>query len=85
MLDPAATNPDLYKVDFENDRVRLLEYIDRPGDRTAPHEHPDSVMCMLSTFRGRLYSANGENRGRRDPSGNDRVATGTASCGTQHR
>ena len=62
MLDPAATNPDLYKVVFENDRVRVLEYIDKPGDRTTPHEHPDSVMYTLSTFRRRLYSANGESR-----------------------
>jgi hypothetical protein len=62
MFDPAATNPDLYKVVFENDRVRVLEYIDKPGDRTTPHEHPDSVMYTLSTFRRRLYSADGESR-----------------------
>lgn len=38
--DPAVTNPDLYTVVFENDRVRVLEYHDRPGDRTTPHGHP---------------------------------------------
>lgn len=52
--DPAATNPDLYRVILENDRVRVLEYRDRPGDRTTPHGHPDSVMVTLSTFRRRL-------------------------------
>lgn len=52
--DPAATNPDLYHVILENDRVRVLEYRDRPGDRTTPHGHPDSVMVTLSTFRRRL-------------------------------
>jgi beta-alanine degradation protein BauB len=62
MLDPAGTNPDLYKVVFENDRVRVLEYVDKPGDRTTLHEHPDSVMYTLSTFRRRLYSADGESR-----------------------
>jgi beta-alanine degradation protein BauB len=25
-------------------------------DRTTPHEHPDSVMYTLSSFRRRLYS-----------------------------
>ena len=55
-LDPVATNPDHYKVVFENDRVRVLEYTDRPGDRTTPHEHPDSVMHTLSSFRRRLSS-----------------------------
>lgn len=41
---------------FENDRVRVLEYTDRPGDVTTPHAHPDSVMHTLSAFRRRLHS-----------------------------
>ena len=55
-LDPVVTNPDLYKVLFENDQVRVLEYTDQPGDRTTPHEHPNSVMVTLSSFRRRLYA-----------------------------
>lgn len=53
--DPVVTNPDLYRVVMENDHVRVLEYRDRPGDRTTPHEHPDSVMLTLSGFRRRLH------------------------------
>ncbi len=53
-LDPTATDPQLYKVLFENDRVRVLRYTDRPGDRTKPHQHPDSVLITLSNFRRRL-------------------------------
>jgi hypothetical protein len=52
--DPVVTNADLYRVVLENDRVRVLEYRDRPGDRTTPHGHPDSVMVTLSSFRRRL-------------------------------
>jgi beta-alanine degradation protein BauB len=52
--DPVRTNPELYRVVLENDRVRVLEYRDRPGDRTIPHAHPDSVMVTLSSFRRRL-------------------------------
>ena len=55
-LDPAVTNPDHYEVVFENDRVRVLRYSDRPGDRTTPHRHPDSVMFTLSSFSRRLVS-----------------------------
>ena len=55
-LDPAESNPDHYQVIFENDRVRVLEYTDAPGDKTTLHEHPDSVMYTLSAFRRRLYS-----------------------------
>ncbi len=61
-LDPALTNPDHYKVIFENDRVRVLEYLDQPGHKTTPHDHPDSVMYTLSTFRRRLYADDGQTR-----------------------
>jgi hypothetical protein len=60
--DPARTDPDKYKVVFENDRVRVLEYLDHPGDRTNPHDHPDTVMHTLSSFSRRLYGADGESR-----------------------
>jgi hypothetical protein len=52
--DPVVTNPDLYQVIFENDRVRVLEYRDWPGDKTQPHGHPDTVMYTLTSFRRRL-------------------------------
>jgi quercetin dioxygenase-like cupin family protein len=55
-FDPVTTNPAHYTVLFENDAVRVLEYRDQPGDRTTPHEHPDSVMYTLSAFRRRLVS-----------------------------
>ena len=55
-LDPAATNPDHYTVIFENDRVRVLDYVDEPGVRTTPHDHPDSVMYTLSSFHRRLHA-----------------------------
>jgi hypothetical protein len=54
--DPTVTNPDHYRVVMENERVRVLEYRDRPGDRTLPHAHPDSVMVTLTGFRRRLIS-----------------------------
>lgn len=52
--DPVVTDPALYSVAFENDRVRVLRYHDRPGDATHPHRHPDSVMITLSGFDRRL-------------------------------
>jgi hypothetical protein len=60
MSDPAISNPDKYKVVFENDRVRVLEYRDEPGQSTTPHEHPDSIMHTLSSFRRRLIAGNGK-------------------------
>ncbi|MFJ7751211.1 cytoplasmic protein [Arthrobacter sp. NPDC097144] len=57
--DPVQTNPDHYTVVFENDRVRVLEYRDKPGHRSTMHIHPDSVMITASTFRRRLSSGTG--------------------------
>lgn len=54
--DPVRSNPEHYRVLFENERVRVLEYRDEPGDETTPHRHPDSVMVTLSGFRRRLSS-----------------------------
>lgn len=58
--DPVVTNPGLYRVILENERVRVLEYRDQPGDKTTPHEHPDSVMITLSSFHRRLSSGGQE-------------------------
>lgn len=62
VADPTSTDPDKYKVIFENERVRVLEYRDEPGQRTQPHEHPDSVMYTLSSFERRLIAESGEAR-----------------------
>ena len=56
-LDPVATDPAHYHVVFENDRVRVLQYRDGPGDTTHEHAHPDSVMVTLSGFERRLHRA----------------------------
>ena len=52
--DPTLTNPDHYRTLWENEHVRVLEYTDEPGDRTTPHDHPNSVMVTLSDFSRRL-------------------------------
>ena len=57
--DPVCTDADKYQVIFENDRVRVLEYRDLPGDKTRPHQHPDSVMYTLSAFQRRLHARQG--------------------------
>jgi beta-alanine degradation protein BauB len=62
VADPTSTDPDKYKVIFENERVRVLEYRDEPGQLTKPHEHPDSLMYTLSSFDRRLVAESGESR-----------------------
>jgi len=62
VTDPTTSDPDKYRVIFENERVRVLEYRDDPGQTTSPHEHPDSLMYTLSHFQRRLIAGNGESR-----------------------
>lgn len=58
--DPVSTNPEHYRTVFENEFVRVLEYRDEPGQRTAPHVHPNSVMVTLSDFQRRLTTGAGQ-------------------------
>lgn len=58
--DPTTTNPDHYRVLWENELVRVLEYTDTPGVQTTPHCHPNSVMVTLSSFDRRLTSGDRE-------------------------
>lgn len=57
--DPVVTDGDKYRVVMENERVRVLEYRDSPGQRTSPHFHPDYVLCALSSFRRKLTLSGG--------------------------
>jgi len=68
-LDPVVSNPNFYKVVFENEHVRVLEYFDEPGQHTTPHEHPDSVMYTLSSFQRRLHTGDGHIRDVEIPAG----------------
>lgn len=57
--DPVATDGDKYRVVLENERVRVLEYRDAPGQRTSPHYHSDYVLCALSAFKRKFVLADG--------------------------
>ena len=46
--DAAKVAPHVYKVLFENERVRLLEVIMQPGDSSEMHSHPDNLIYVLS-------------------------------------
>src|SRR5512135_2419006 len=51
--DPIVTDGDKYSVVLENERVRVLKYHDKPGDKTLPHVHPDYVLYAESSFKRR--------------------------------
>ena len=58
--DAAQVAPNVYKVLFENDRVRLLEVRMQPGDESAMHSHPDYLVYALEGGTVKLTAAGGD-------------------------
>lgn len=58
--DPVQTDGDKYKVIFENECVRVLDYRDRPGERTNQHQHPAFVLMARSAFKRTLTLPDGK-------------------------
>ncbi len=46
-MDPAVVAANVSKVLNENDKVRVLEVISKPGDVAKMHSHPDHVVYAL--------------------------------------
>jgi beta-alanine degradation protein BauB len=58
--DAAKVAPHVYKVVFENDRARVLEVTQEPGDRSDMHSHPDYFVYMLSDAKVKFTDPSGE-------------------------
>ena len=46
--DPVKTSPQFYTVLLENEKVRVLEYHLKPGEKEPMHSHPAGVVYVLS-------------------------------------
>jgi len=57
--DPVAVAPGQYTVEFEDDAVRVLRVIYAPGDKSAMHDHPDSVAVYVTGGRIRITLPDG--------------------------
>ena len=55
-----TTDGDKYKVLFENDTVRVLDYLDHAGEKTTMHHHPNFVLYALTPFKRKLTLGNGD-------------------------
>ena len=55
-MDPLTKASNVYKLLFENDRVRVLEAVFKPGDVAKMHHHPDHVVYALNAGKGRMTS-----------------------------
>ncbi len=56
ILDPLEVKGNVYKLNMENDRVRVLKLTLKPGEKAAMHHHPDHVVYVLAGGKAKLTS-----------------------------
>lgn len=64
--------PDHYKVEFENDQVRVIRIKYGPGEKTGMHDHGAGVVVNLSDMGVKFTLPDGTTQ-------QDNTATGTAT------
>jgi hypothetical protein len=79
--DPTNTDGDKYKVLLDNDRVRVLAYSDRPGEKTMEHRHPAFVVYATGPFKRRLTLADGRTMTREFKAGDVLYSNGETHVG----
>ena len=57
--DPVKLSPQYYTIRLENDRVRVMDYRLKPGEKEVMHSHPRYVACFLSGATLRSAVPNG--------------------------
>jgi quercetin dioxygenase-like cupin family protein len=60
--DPVKVDPRHYKVEFENDSVRVLRISYGPGEKSAMHSRPKSVAVYLTDGTGRMSTPEGKSQ-----------------------
>ncbi|MBI2814410.1 MAG: cytoplasmic protein [Opitutae bacterium] len=58
--DAAKVDAKHYKVEFENDQVRVLRITYAPGAKSVMHSHPDAVAIFLTDQNGKFTFPDGK-------------------------
>jgi quercetin dioxygenase-like cupin family protein len=60
--DPVKVDSKHYKVEFENDKVRVLRVSYGPGETSVMHYNPDAVIVSLTGDKTRMSTPDGKSR-----------------------
>jgi quercetin dioxygenase-like cupin family protein len=60
--DPVKVDANHYKVEFENDQVRVLKIHYGPKEKSVMHEHPDSVAVFLTDGKTKMNTPDGKSQ-----------------------
>ena len=58
--DPVKVDSKHYKVEFENDRVRVVRIKYGAGEKSVMHSHPESVAVFLTDARAKFTYPDGK-------------------------
>ena len=59
-LERVNENSRIYKVEFENDKVRVLRIKYGPGEKSVMHDHSEGVVVILNDQKAKFTQPNGE-------------------------
>jgi len=60
--DPVKVDPKHYKVELENEQVRVLRITYGPGEKSVMHEHPGSVAVFLTDGKVKFTLPDGKSQ-----------------------
>ena len=72
--DPVKLEPSHYKVEFENDQVRVLRITQDPHEKGVMHSHSASVIVFLTDMHARFTYPDGKTEEVRARAGQTRWA-----------
>ena len=58
--DPVKVDPKHYKVEFENDQVRVIRSHYGPHEKGAMHQHPANVSVLLTDIHNKVTMPDGK-------------------------
>ena len=58
--DPVKVDPKHYKVEFENNKIRVLRITYGPGEKSVMHGHPDAFAVFLADLQGKFTLPDGK-------------------------
>ena len=57
--DPLEVAPDMYKLQYQNDRVRVMQVTFQPGQSIAEHSHPDHFVYAVEGGKLKISKPDG--------------------------
>ena len=58
--DAVKVAPDKVKTVLDNDKVRVLEFTVKPGEKTGMHSHPDHILYFLTDGKMKTTLSDGK-------------------------